>query len=129
MNIVITLPRPLIDKIVSGEKTVEIRKSKPKNFNPEHDHVSVIEKGTKLAIAWFKISWFEFGSASLVYFLYGENIGVPKKWLRDYVMNDSSKGVWVWHISESGINSYPVCLTEFGLKCSPQSYAYDKICP
>lgn len=127
MDIVITLPRPLIDKILSGEKTVEIRKNKPKKFNPELDYVFVIEKGTKLAVAWFKISWFEFGSASLVNFLYGEKIGVPEKWLKDYVKNDSSKDVWVWHILKGGLFCSPVCLTALGLKCSPQSYAYHKI--
>lgn len=46
MNIMITLPRDLIDKIISGEKLFEMRKCRPTNVNIGEDGFFVVEKGT-----------------------------------------------------------------------------------
>jgi hypothetical protein len=44
MNILITLPKNLLAKILSGEKRYEMRKSLPKNMKVGEDGFFVVEK-------------------------------------------------------------------------------------
>jgi len=46
MNILITLPKNLLEKILSGEKKYEMRKCLPKNMKLGEDGFFVVEKGT-----------------------------------------------------------------------------------
>lgn len=59
MNIVITLPHELIQAILDGKKTVEVRSRIPKDFHKECDVVYVVEKGTKNCPLYFSIWGFE----------------------------------------------------------------------
>ena len=73
MDIVITLPKVLWLKIVSGEKLVEMRKwYLPSHFNRQTDCIYVVLKGTRRVAGFFKVvsvsgrirkqaAWHEFG--------------------------------------------------------------------
>ena len=55
MNILITLPRNLIDRILSGDKKFEMRKSMPKNMKLGEDGFFVVEKGTNDIRCWCRV--------------------------------------------------------------------------
>ena len=55
MNILITLPKHLIDKIISGEKKFEMRKCLPKNMRLGEDGFFVVEKGTNEVRCWCRV--------------------------------------------------------------------------
>ena len=55
MNILITLPKKLINKIISGEKEFEMRKHLPKNMKICKDGFFVVEKGTDNVRCWCRV--------------------------------------------------------------------------
>lgn len=55
MNILITLPKDLIEKIISGEKTYEMRKNQPKHLKIGEDGFFVVEKGTDKVRCWCRV--------------------------------------------------------------------------
>ena len=55
MNILITLPKDLIEKIISGEKVYEMRKCLPKNMTIGVDGFFVVEKGTSDVRCWCRV--------------------------------------------------------------------------
>lgn len=55
MNILITLPKHLVEKIISGEKKVEVRKCFPKNMRLNVDGFFVVEKGTNNIRCWCRV--------------------------------------------------------------------------
>lgn len=55
MNILITLPKNLIEKIISGEKEFEMRKCLPKNMTIGEDGFFAVEKGTDDIRCWCRV--------------------------------------------------------------------------
>ena len=55
MNIIMTLPRYIIDKILSGEKEFEYRCYYPKKFNWQNNKIFVVQKGTGNVVMWMTI--------------------------------------------------------------------------
>lgn len=55
MNILITLPKHLIDSIISGEKLYEMRKSVPKLMKVGEDGFFAVEKGTSNVRCWCRV--------------------------------------------------------------------------
>ena len=55
MNILITLPKDLLDKIISGEKKYEMRKCLPKNLKLGEDGFFIVEKGTDKVKCWCRV--------------------------------------------------------------------------
>lgn len=55
MNILITLPKRLIDSIIKGEKLYEMRKSLPKLMKIGEDGFFAVEKGTSNVRCWCRI--------------------------------------------------------------------------
>lgn len=55
MNILITLPKPLIDSIIRGEKIYEMRKSLPKFMKIGEDGFFAVEKGTSNVRCWCRV--------------------------------------------------------------------------
>lgn len=55
MNVLITLPKCLIDKILSGEKKCEMRKCLPKKMEIGVDGFFVVEKGTDNVRCWCRV--------------------------------------------------------------------------
>lgn len=55
MNVLITLPKKLIDCIIRGEKTYEMRKSLPRLMRLGEDGFFAVEKGTSNVRCWCRI--------------------------------------------------------------------------
>lgn len=55
MNILITLPKHLIDSIIRGEKLYEMRKSVPKFMKIGEDGFFAVEKGTNNVRSWCRV--------------------------------------------------------------------------
>lgn len=55
MNVLITLPKHLIDCIIRGEKTYEMRKSLPKLMKLGEDGFFAVEKGTSDVRCWCRV--------------------------------------------------------------------------
>lgn len=125
MDIAITLPQDLWKKIVSGEKTIELRKNFPKNFNVYTDKIYVIIKGTKKVGGFFYVRYFElFQTTSLLDFVpIRHKISVPLQWISNYVGHSPS--VYLWHILD--VHAYHDLFDRCILgvfKNNPQSFIY-----
>lgn len=55
MNIMITLPKKLIEDIISGKKRFEMRKCLPKHMTIGEDGFFVVEKGTNKVRCWCRV--------------------------------------------------------------------------
>ena len=127
MNIVITLPRILINKIISGEKSVEVRSKVPTNFNLKTDVVYVAEKGTSNIPLMFSIKEFiSFKDKTEAINYINKDAAVSIQFLENYTKDKNTICIWVLG---------RVCLlpksrhmaTWLGIKKNPQSFIYNKI--
>lgn len=125
MDIAITLPLDLWKKIVAGEKTIELRKNFPKEFDVVTDRVYVILKGTTLIAGYFVVSSFENfrveGRSDFYPFL--TQIAMPKQWIFDYW--GYSPTVYFWHIRY--VNPFVNLVDRrsvWNIKTNPQSFFY-----
>lgn len=125
MNIVITLPRVLIEAIISGSKSVEIRHSIPQKFNINYDVILVVEKGSHNIPILFSIKQFKvYGDTSIAYRHYTKDAAVPQEWLADYCLK--AKIVCVWEIGRVCLLKYPNnAASSIGLKNNPQAFVYN----
>lgn len=55
MNVLITLPKRLIDSIIRGEKIYEMRKSIPRSMSIGMDGFFAVEKGTSNVRCWCRV--------------------------------------------------------------------------
>lgn len=123
MNILITLPKKLIDKIISGEKKYEMRKCLPKYMRIGEDGFFVVEKGTDNIRCWCRVDRAVKGFVSRYSAAYFEPyLCVPKKYIREYAKD---KGVYLWKIGKvkvfESLKRDPLLI-----KRNPQQFAY---CP
>lgn len=126
MDIVITLPKNLIEKILSGEKTVEVRTRRPKLFGLYRDIVYVVQKGTRRIVMDFTIEEFLDVDRDGLISLYNEGIvGVNYDWLMRYADNKKKFSVWCIGCVTS-LDSINLTLDKMPVKAAPQSYAYVK---
>lgn len=126
MDIVITLPKNLIEKILSGEKTVEVRTRRPIKFNLYRDIVYVVQKGTRRVVMNFTIERFiDVDKAGLLFYYNEGYVGVDLNWLMRYAAN--KKTFSIWHIGcITSMDKICVYLDDLYIKAAPQSYAYVK---
>lgn len=125
MDIAITLPRSLWNKIVSGEKTIELRKVCPKLFNAWRDRVYVVIKGSTEVVGYFYVACFTATTPSCLmdFRKWVEKIGVSQDWISDYVKG--SELVYLWFIDkcvpfhESADRNF-----DMRLKNNPQCFTY-----
>lgn len=125
MDIAITLPKSLWEKIVSGEKQIELRKNFPRDFNVNVDKVYVCLKGTEFIAGFFKVLSFAPMLADCVcaYHDIPPKIAVPIKWIDNYVKNSS--WVYLWYIDDVVSFDGNGCYRSiFNLKKNPQSFVY-----
>lgn len=135
-NILISIKPEWVKKILSGEKTIEVRKTKPKFAPPFTCYI--YECGTGKIVAEFvcdKI--FKYTTTGVKC---GEEISdeemekgscLTHEHLQKYETNGLSCGqsFWVvglfgWHISNLKIYDTPIDLKEHGIKRPPQSWQY-----
>lgn len=98
MNVLITLPKHLIDCIIKGEKLYEMRKSFPKLMNLGEDGFFAVEKGTSKVRCWCRIdtvfkTYVDYYSASW----YASRLCVNDEYISRYVANGC---VYLWKIAK-----------------------------
>ena len=124
MNIIITLPKHLIDKILSGEKKYEMRKCLPKNMKIGEDGFFVVEKGTDNVRCWCRVDMvLHTGMNAYVAEQFSDDLCVTMKFILNYA--PAGKDVWFWQIGKVKV------LQDLGRSSlfvdkNPQQFAY---CP
>lgn len=123
MNILITLPKNLIEKIISGQKKFEMRKCLPKHMKIGKDGFFVVEKGTNNIRCWCRVdevreTYIDHYSASWL----SSNLCVPEEYIEKYA---NSKKIYLWKIGKI------IALKDYERNWlyvykNPQQYAY---CP
>lgn len=122
MDVLITLPKNLVEKILSGEKTIEMRKSSPLKLEVGHDGFFVVEKGTKNVRCWCRIgSLLEAQMSHYLAEYYKTEICVGN----DYMMRYAPCGKWIslWFISEVR-ELFHVTTDDLEVHSNPQSFVY-----
>lgn len=124
MNILITLPKNLIDKILSGEKKYEIRKCLPKQMEIGEDGFFVVEKGTDDVRCWCRVDHAipaimnEFNADRL-----SKDLCVTPQFILDYA--PTGKSVYLWEIGKviafefDSVKRDSLCVDK-----NPQQFAY-----
>lgn len=124
MNVLITLPKKLIDSIISGDKKIEMRKCMPKHMTLGEDGFFVVEKGTDNVRCWcrvdkinhiylldcFSVSWF------------ARRLCVPVEYVNKYA---DGKKVYLWYIGKVIVLN-DLCRGSLFVDKNPQQFAY---CP
>ena len=98
MNILITLPKNLIEKIISGEKIFEMRKCLPKHMRIGEDGFFVVEKGTDEVRCWCRVdkaieTYLDHYSADW----FASRLCVPEDYMERYA---NGKKVYLWEIGK-----------------------------
>ena len=123
MNILITLPKNLLDKILSGEKKYEMRKCLPKNMKLGEDGFFVVEKGTDEVRCWCRVdkiteTYIEDNSIDW----YASRLCVPAEYIEKYA---NGKKVYLWQIGKVKVFQ-GFCRDSLLVDKNPQQFAY---CP
>ena len=124
MNVVITLPKTLIEAILWGEKSFEIRSKLPLHFDEKKDVVFVVQKGTKEIPIYFTIKTF-YGYSILedVNSILAKHAFVPYSFIEKY--RQSKKRVYAWVIGCACKVSCPSDLyNDLKIAKNPQSFIY-----
>ena len=126
MNVLITLPKNLIDAIISGEKTFEMRSVKPQLMECSEDGFFCVEKGTDNVRCWCQCDYtLKLDADEVLYGFWSERLAVDVGYVKLYCSN--KRMVYMWHIAEvvefhgSGIKR-----DELYVDRNPQQFAY---CP
>lgn len=126
MNILITLPKNLVNKIISGEKKFEMRKRIPKNMKLGEDGFFVVEKGTDEVRCWCrvdKVTTLDLTITEKMAKGLSKDLCVSQKFIIDYA--SVSTKVCLWEISKVVITE-DLCRNSLGVDKNPQQFAY---CP
>lgn len=123
MNILITLPKHLIDSIIRGEKLYEMRKSLPKFMKIGEDGFFAVEKGTSNVRCWCRVdgfyeTWIDHYTASL----YVKFLCVNDEYISKYA---ADKKVYLWKIGKV-IELSDLDRGSLFVDKNPQQFAY---CP
>ena len=123
MNILITLPKHLIDSIIRGEKTYEMRKVCPKFMHIGEDGFFAVEKGTSDVRCWCRVDDIRdtyIDSYSVSWYM--SRLCVNEDYIKRYAVN---KKVYLWKIGKviklSDLNRDSLFVDK-----NPQQFAY---CP
>lgn len=124
MNVLITLQKELIDKIISGEKKFEMRKCLPKLMKLGEDGFFVVEKGTDEVRCWCRVDAITMPAITKeTAEEYSKDLCVSPQYILNYV----SKGpnVYLWEISKV-IQLQDLTRGSLFVDKNPQQFAY---CP
>lgn len=123
MNILITLPKDLIESIISGKKKFEMRKSVPKNLEIGIDGFFVVEKGTDKVRCWCRVdeireTWINFFSLKW----YAKQLCVSEEFLDRYARG---KKTYLWKIGKVIIFEKDSLIRDsLIIDKNPQQFAY-----
>lgn len=123
MNILITLPKNLLEKIISGEKQFEMRKCLPKHMKIGEDGFFVVEKGTDDVRCWCRVD--EIKDTNIDHHSAGclaPRLCVTEEYIEKYA---NGGNVYLWKIGKVIVLE---CLKRDSLMVdrNPQQFAY---CP
>ena len=124
MNILITLPKDLLEKIISGEKQFEMRKTLPRHMKVGEDGFFVVEKGTDEVRCWCRVDEArEVVMTEKLAIEYSRFLGVEP----EYVINYAPIGtkVYMWGIGKVK-KLQDLCRDSLFVDKNPQSFVY---CP
>ena len=124
MNVLITLPKDLLEKIMSGEKKFEMRKSVPRLMNVGEDGFFVVEKGTDEVRCWCRVDKVETHLMSEEFAKqYAKDLCVYQSYIQGYAPVGAK--VYLWRIGK--VIKFE-CLSRDSLIVdrNPQQFAY---CP
>lgn len=123
MNILITLPKPLIECIISGKKTFEMRKTIPKKMILGVDGFFVVEKGTSVVRCWCRVDdIYETAICSGTISLCSSYLCVDEEYIMKYAKNEM---VYLWKIGKVVVLS-DLERNSLFVDRNPQQFAY---CP
>ena len=126
MNIVITLPKPLVIAIIEGTKTFEMRKCLPKHMKVGEDGFFVVEKGTKRIHCWCRVD--EIQTVSGFFSLTKDickKLAVSQQYVDNY--RSGARFIYLWRIGKViRFENGAVALNDLLVDRAPQSFAY---CP
>lgn len=121
MNIVITLPKNLLEMIISGKKKYEMRKCLPKNMRIGVDGFFVVEKGTDNVRCWCRVDGVQkifFDYYHVKYF--APFLCVSERYIMEYA---NGKSAYLWKIGKVKTFDYfkrgDLLVTK-----NPQSFSY-----
>jgi hypothetical protein len=124
MNVLITLPKHLLNKILSGEKKFEMRKCLPKNMKLGEDGFFVVEKGTNEVKCWCRVdSYISKVMNADIAEQYSNDLCVTPKFILNYA--HEGKKVYLWQIGKV-IEIQDLCRDSLCVDKNPQQFAY---CP
>lgn len=123
MNILITLPKHLIDSIIRGEKTYEMRKVCPKFMHIGEDGFFAVEKGTSNVRCWCRVdkvkyTYIGYYTAQILV----SKLCVPERYICQYA---AKKKVYLWKIGKV-IELSDLDRASLFVDKNPQQFAY---CP
>ena len=125
MNILITLPKLLIEKIISGEKKFEMRKCLPKNMKLGEDGFFVVEKGTDEVRCWCRVDKIEtipYSNYAIAEY-YAKDLCVSSQFILDYAPLETK--FHLWKIGKVKVLQ-DLCRGSLFVDKNPQQFAY---CP
>lgn len=124
MNILITLPKNLLEKIMSGEKKFEMRKCLPKNMILGEDGFFVVEKGTDEVRCWCRVDHcIEVVMTALAAIQYSHYLGVSPQFILNYAPVGTK--VYLWEVGKV-VKLQDLCRESLCVDKNPQEFAY---CP
>lgn len=124
MNILITLPKYFLDKIISGEKIYEMRKCVPNNFRLGEDGFFVVEKGTDQVKCWCRVdNVFPMRINEDTAHLWCDDLCVTSEFILNYA--PKAKYVWLWEIGKVVLLKN-LCRDSLQVERNPLLFAY---CP
>lgn len=122
MNILITLPKNLLDKILSGEKKFEMRKCLPKNMKLGEDGFFVVEKGTDEVKCWCRVdSVIEISMNECLSEYYSNDLCVTPEFILNYAPIGTK--VFLWEVSKV-VKLQDLCRDSLYVDKNPQQFAY-----
>lgn len=124
MNVIITLPSKVIQLIKEGKKSIILRRTCPKFFNPQKDDIYICEEETESVVGYMTIE--EIVRTDNKYGIltyWSKDIAVSPKRIANYIKN--AKVLFGFFIGEYKSFDKPLSLYEyFHVKKAPQSYVY-----
>lgn len=126
MNIVITLPLPLIQAIMEGRKTYEMRKAIPKHLKVGEDGFFCVEKGSKRVLCWCRVDKFLIlNPFKKVDSYLVDNLCVSADWITQYREGSAFKDIKLWKIGKVISFKEPLLIDkDLLVDRAPQSFAY-----
>lgn len=121
MNVLITLPKDLINQIIAGEKQFEMRKCVPKNMIIGQDGFFAVEKGTKEVRCWCRVD--DIYSTYINYFnsqKWAPRLCIPLIRLINYAKHEK---VYMWKIGKV-IEFECLCRESLMVDKNPQQFVY-----